>query len=111
MYCGMAGSSMKNGMVEFPDGTRKWYCHDRLHREDGPAVEYPDGTLRWYWHDRRHRDDGPAVVYGMEHPRRKLGVTHQWYYDGAWCDLATWFQLNKQLTQKQKIKILLVYGK
>lgn len=102
---------MKNGMTVSDGGTRVWRKNGRTHRDDGPAVENPDGTLMWYWHGQLHRDDGPAVVYGNGHARRKHGITHQWYYDGIYCDLATWFRLNKKLTEKQKIKILLVYGK
>jgi hypothetical protein len=30
------------------DGSRKWYCEGKLHREDGPAIERADGTKEWY---------------------------------------------------------------
>jgi hypothetical protein len=35
-------------VVTSPDGTRKWYVGDQLHRDDGPAVEWPDGISEWY---------------------------------------------------------------
>jgi hypothetical protein len=31
------------------------------HRIDGPAVDWPNGDKVWYVHDKRHRIDGPAV--------------------------------------------------
>ncbi len=68
---------MKNGLIEFMDGTKKWFLKDMLHREDGPAVEQADGTKMWYQNGVRHRLDGPAVewangtkvwwVYGKQH--------------------------------------------
>ena len=38
-------------MQQLPDGTKKWYLHGELHREDAPAVEYADGSKEWYLHD------------------------------------------------------------
>jgi len=43
------------------DGTKDWYLHGELHREDGPAVERSDGSKFWYLHGKSHREDGPAV--------------------------------------------------
>jgi hypothetical protein len=54
---------MRNGLVEFPDGTKRWYQNDKRHRIDGPAVERADGTKRWYINGNLHRSDGPAVEY------------------------------------------------
>jgi hypothetical protein len=31
------------------NGTQKWYQHDEIHRDDGPAWIEPDGTQKWYW--------------------------------------------------------------
>jgi len=50
-------------MKEYPDGTKKWYLNDRLHREDGPAIEWSDGIKCWYINGKLHREDGPAVEY------------------------------------------------
>jgi hypothetical protein len=30
------------------DGSKWWYQHGQLHREDGPAIEYADGTKYWF---------------------------------------------------------------
>ena len=54
---------MKPECKKYPSGTRRWYLHGRLHREDGPAIIYPDGTQAWYLNDELHREDGPAVIY------------------------------------------------
>jgi len=35
----------------YPDGTKSWCLHGKLHREDGPAVEWPDGSKEWWFHD------------------------------------------------------------
>ena len=44
-------------------GTRYWYHHGKLHREDGPAIESAKGTRYWYHHGKLHREDGPAIEY------------------------------------------------
>jgi hypothetical protein len=62
--------------VEYPDGTKRWYLNDKLHRTDGgPAVEYPDGTKRWYLNGKLHRTDGgPAIELS--------DGTKYWYLNG-----------------------------
>ena len=45
------------------DGTKDWYLHGELHREDGPAVERSDGSKFWYLNGKKHREDGPAVEW------------------------------------------------
>ena len=45
------------------DGTKEWYLHGKLHREDGPAIEYANGSKWRYLHGKSHREDGPAVEY------------------------------------------------
>jgi len=32
----------------YSNGTKEWFLHGKLHREDGPAVEYVDGDKYWY---------------------------------------------------------------
>ena len=44
-------------------GTKSWFLHGKLHREDGPAVESADGTKSWYLHGKLHREDGPAIEW------------------------------------------------
>lgn len=79
-----------------PDGTREWYWHGHLHREDGPAVEWSperamfrkhtqggdnnhDASLsrverEWWIKGDRHREDGPTVEW-------ENGVK-EWWVDG-----------------------------
>lgn len=47
---------------EVDEAGNVWYYNSKneLHRLDGPAIEWADGTKWWYQHDRWHRLDGPA---------------------------------------------------
>jgi len=47
--------------IEYGNGDKAWYIHDKQHREDGPAVEYANGSKAWYQNDGLHRTDGPAI--------------------------------------------------
>ena len=38
-----------------------YYLNDLRHRLDGPAIEWVDGFKEWFNHNKRHRADGPAV--------------------------------------------------
>ena len=42
-----------------------WYIKDTyvFHNEGEPALEYKDGNKCWYQHDKYHRTDGPAIEY------------------------------------------------
>ncbi len=55
-------------------GTRSWYLHGELHREDGPAIEWVNGSLWWYLHGRLHRENGPAV--------EGVNGTREWWLHG-----------------------------
>jgi hypothetical protein len=44
------------------NGTKKWYCDEKLSRIKGPAIEHPDGCFVWYNDGLISRTDGPAVV-------------------------------------------------
>lgn len=55
-------------------GTKEWYLHGFLHREDGPAIEHPDGSQLWFQEGVRHRLDGPAV--------QLADGTRKWYVRG-----------------------------
>jgi hypothetical protein len=44
-------------------GTKHYYQHGKLHRDDGPAIERVDGYKWYYQHGKLHRDDGPAIEY------------------------------------------------
>ena len=48
-------------LVIFPNGTKRWYLNNQLHREDGPAVEFFNGTKVWHLNGKYHREDGPAI--------------------------------------------------
>jgi len=53
---------MSNPIIN-PSGTKVWLNDQQeLHREDGPAVEYANGDKCWYRHDKLHREDGPAII-------------------------------------------------
>ncbi len=44
------------------NGTRGWYQHGKLHRDDGPAFIWADGTQEWYQHGKLHRDEAAAWI-------------------------------------------------
>lgn len=62
------------GMIEAPDGTRRYFKNGAYGREnDLPSVEYPDGSRCWYCENPKrgsigqrasleHREGGPAVI-------------------------------------------------
>ena len=60
-------------VVEYSDGSKKWFINDKLHRVDGPAVE-GGFSIEWYINGKLHRDDGPAVENGWG--------TKEWYSHG-----------------------------
>jgi hypothetical protein len=33
------------------NGTKMWWLHGKLHREDGPAIELADGDKEWWLND------------------------------------------------------------
>jgi hypothetical protein len=71
LYLEMAAKKNQPQMIERADGSKTWYLHDKLHREDGAAYEGADGTKQWFLHDKRHREDGAAVEWA--------DGTKQWY--------------------------------
>jgi len=66
---------MKDGLHVNEDGTKIWYLHGQLHREDGPAIECLDGYKAWFLHGVIHREDGPAI--------EQVGDTKEWYLHGT----------------------------
>jgi hypothetical protein len=69
--------------VEYSDGYKKsWYINGLLHREDGPAVEYSDGTKYWYINGERHREDGPAVE--CDNGDKRWWLNHKFYTEEAY---------------------------
>ena len=65
---------MRNGLIVYKDGTKRWYKDDKIHREDGPAVKFADGTKEWFKDGKQHRADGPSA----ELPD---GTKSWWYKD------------------------------
>ena len=99
---------MKNRMIEFANGDKRWYRDGKLHREDGPAVEFADGDKEWYRDGKRHREDGPAV--------ESANGDKLWYRDdklhredGPAVESANgykaWYREGKKIDEKQ-IKLL-----
>jgi hypothetical protein len=41
---------LKYDIVTDADGTKCYYQHDKLHRDDGPAIECANGTKCYYQH-------------------------------------------------------------
>ena len=55
--------NVDDAAIEYKDGTKEWYKHGELHRDDDfPAVEDADGNKEWYKNGKRHREgDLPAI--------------------------------------------------
>jgi hypothetical protein len=70
----------KPQMIERADGTKEWYLHSELHREDGAAYEGADGTKEWYLRSELHREDG-AAYEGAD--GTKMWWLHDSYYENA----------------------------
>jgi hypothetical protein len=73
--------------VEKADGTKEWWWHGSLHRNqiyssDGPAAERPGGHKEWWQHGLLHRRSynnkpaGPAIVMA--------DGSKYWYSDGVY---------------------------
>ena len=61
--------------IEYVNGHKEWWLHDKRHREDGPALEFASGDREWYLHGKLHREDGPAIEY--------VGGYREWYLNGV----------------------------
>lgn len=61
--------------IEYPNGTKYWFCHGKRHRVGGPAVEYHYGDKSWYQNGLLHREDGPAKVWKNKN--------YEWFYKGT----------------------------
>ena len=57
--------------IEWTSGNKSWFLHGKLHREDGPAVEGASGNKEWCLHGKHHREDGPAI--------ERAGGRKEWY--------------------------------
>ena len=115
---------MKNGLIEYANGTKVWYMNGSLHRVDGPAAEYADGSREWYIDGKRNRVDGPAVEYADGTKSwYKFGKCHrvdgpaiewadgkkEWYIDDEEYTFSEWIKLSK-LTKDEITELVLYYG-
>ena len=64
----------------YPNGTKYWFLHDKLHREDGPAMEWANGDKYWYLNGKDYvteeehkRMTSPVVEMTMEEISKALG--------------------------------------
>ena len=53
-------------------GTKRWYLHGKLHREDGPAVEFANGETRYYINDKHIPQLDNKRIYGKEKLQKVL---------------------------------------
>lgn len=72
-YCNNQLHRENGPAIEYEHGSREWYINGLLHREDGPAIETYNDIKEWYRNGKLHRDDGPAI--------EKHG-DQLWYRDG-----------------------------
>lgn len=114
-------NNLERYILHHADGTKGWYLHGKLHRDEGPAVEYVDGSKEWFQCGKRHRIDAPAIEWisgtkewwqhGYLHHTNGPAVEYSdgdksWYVDGQWCTtIGVWayralIYENKELTQR-----------
>jgi hypothetical protein len=71
-----------DGLVIFPDGTKKYYSNSKLHKDNGPAVIEPFGRKEYYNNGLLHNSKGPAVI-------RDDGSQH-YYLNGVYHSKEEW---------------------
>lgn len=49
--------------VVYANGTKWWYRHGKIHRDNAPAILWWNGVEEWWRNGVRHRSGGPAVTY------------------------------------------------
>jgi len=91
----------KRGLIIDSNGTKRWYCDDKLHRVDGPAIESANGAKVWYRDGKYHRVDGPAIEY--------YDGTKAWYIDGVKYTFSEWIKVSK-LSKDEISELVLYYG-
>jgi hypothetical protein len=91
---------MDNPVID-QHGTKTWYQHGKVHRDDGPAYENTDGHKWWFQHGNCHRDDGPAI--------RWADGTNEWWLNHTELTFDKW--LNKvDMSDEDKVMMKLEYG-
>lgn len=97
------------------DGTKRWVTNEGIrHREDGPSIEYPDGEKRWFKNDNLHRENGPAIdgpnwkmwyLYGLRHREdgpavEDINGTKHWYFHGKFITVSSQKEFEQWLKYK-----------
>ena len=65
--------------MEYPNGYKRWYLNDKLHRENGPAIEGTSGYKYWYLNDVEYTEEefnkkmAPAVEMTMSEIEELVG--------------------------------------
>ena len=54
---------MKNGWITYASGNKYHYVNDIIHNDNGPAKIGWIGSKYWYKHGKLHREDGPAIEW------------------------------------------------
>jgi hypothetical protein len=80
----------------------RWWLNNNYHCVDGPAVEWTDGDKWWYLNGKRHRIDGPACEYAYGFK--------SWYLDGENYNFDDWLEVNKSISEEEKVMLKLIYG-
>jgi hypothetical protein len=93
---------MRAKMVEYANGDKFWWLHNRHHRTDGPAIVWADGDTEWWINGLRHRTDGPAIEYA--------DGDKSWFLHGEVHLFDQWLDANSDLTDGEKVIMKLQYG-
>jgi hypothetical protein len=63
---------------------------------------YENGTKSWKLNGLSHREDGPAFEYGNN--------IKWWYLNGTRYDFDVWLEVNKYISEEEKVMLKLTYG-
>lgn len=100
------------GLVEFVDGSKRWYVDGKLHRLDGPARVWSDGAQWWYMNDRVHRVGGPAIEH-RDGTRYWLNLGELHRLDGPAVEYAAgskeWWVDGVNVTEDKYLEAVLLY--
>ena len=66
--------NQESQVIVHRDGTKQWWLHSKLHRENATAIEWANGDKYWYLHGKLHREDGAAIEYA--------NGSKEWYLHG-----------------------------
>jgi hypothetical protein len=83
-------------------GTKEWWLNGKRHRVDGPAIEDIDGDKVWFLNDKLHRVDGPAI--------EDIDGDKEWYLNDRRYKFDDWLNVNKFISEEEKVMLKLTYG-